>query len=513
MANSVLQIKEVSKSFFSVHALQAVNFELNRGEIVSLVGTNGAGKSTLCNIIAGLHQPDKGEIILDGKPVNITSPTIAENLGIGIVHQEPTLVPRLSIIENIFLGKERLKNGPFLDFQQMKKECKETLRMLGHENMDVTRPVSTLTLVEMEIASIAKAMLLHPRILLLDEVTAPLNYVEVNHLFDVIRDLKKQQIGIIFISHKIKETLMISDRVVVLRDGKVAANMPVDASMEEKHIISPMLGVTVTDDIENVIRDYHEVQDKDVLLDVEGLGNGKDFNDISFKLHKKEILGFAGLKGAGITEMFSSIQGIMRYKCGRILVNGEKLSAKQPSDGLEKGIAMVTNDRQRDGLALFLSIKDNIVVASLKSFTNRFGLGIKGQNTQKTKEYIAKLNIKTPSVDQPVQYLSGGNQQKVVIAKWLLKNSKVLIVDEPTRGVDVKAKSEIYKLLLQQKESGKGVLVYSPEVRELINICDRILIISDGHLVREIKRTSSEFNEPYILDVIHSKITLDETPA
>lgn len=511
MTEPILRINGVSKSFYSVNALKNVDFTLKAGEIVSLVGTNGAGKSTLCNIIAGIYPPDEGQILLNGELVSISSPNMAESLGIGIVHQEPTLVPRLSIAENIFLGKEKLKNGPFLDFEVMKRECRETLSKLGHENMDINRPVSTLSLVEMEIASIAKAVLLNPKILLLDEVTAPLNYMEVNHLFKVIRDLKKQQIGIIFISHKIKETLVISDRVVVLRDGKIVSDMVVDKKMEEKHIISPMLGVTITDDIEDVIKDYSETENREVLLEVNDLSNGKDFHNINFQLHRNEIIGFAGLKGAGITELFSSIQGIMRYKSGTIFMEDEQIFCKRPSEGLQKGIAMVTNDRQKDGLATFLTVRDNIVIGSLEKLTGILGLVSQTKTTSSSNEFVYKLDIKTPSLDQPVQFLSGGNQQKVVIAKWLLKNSQVLIVDEPTRGVDVKAKSEIYKLLLQQKDSGKGVLVYSPEVRELINICDRILIVSNGTFVEEIKRNSPVFNEPYILDVIHSNVSIEVT--
>lgn len=510
MDTPLLELINISKSFFTVHALKSVNFELFRGEIVSLVGTNGAGKSTLCNVIAGIYPPDNGETILDGVSVSIDSPNTAESLGIGIVHQEPTIVPRLSIVENIFLGKERLKKGGLLDTETMNIECLETLQLLGHENMDIHRPVSTLSLVEMEIVSIAKAMLLKPKILILDEVTAPLNYVEVNHLFKVIRDLKKQNIGIIFISHKIKETIKISDRIVVVRDGRIVENIEVNNKTEEKHVISPMLGETIDDDIENVIKDYKEIEEESILLNVENLGDSKNFYDISFSLRRKEIIGFAGLKGSGITELFSSIQGITQFRSGKVFIGNKEINCRRPSEGLANGIAMVTNDRQKEGLASFLTIEDNIIIGSLNLFSKLLGFVDNKRTTNAANDFIKKLDIITPSAQQLVQFLSGGNQQKVVIAKWLLKNSQILIVDEPTRGVDVKAKSEIYKLLLQQKEDGKGVLVYSPEVRELINICDRILIISNGLLIMEIYRNDSNFNEPFILDVIHSSLLHDE---
>ena len=500
----VLQTKGIYKNFYGVKALVDVNFELYSDEIVSLIGTNGAGKSTLCNIIAGVYPHDGGDILIDGKSVKIASTSAAENLGVGIVYQEPSLVPRLSIMENIFLAKEHLHHGVMLDFKRMEKESREVLSLLGYGNMDIHQKALSLTLVEKEIVCIAKALLMHPKILILDEVTAALNHNEVNHLFNVVRDLKQHGIGIIFISHKIKETLQISDRVVVLRDGKNAADLKVDIHLEEKDIISPMLGETINDDIEAVIQDYEELESKQVLLEAKGLCKKRYFQGIDFQINRGEIVGFAGLKGAGITELFSSIQGIMYFDSGILKLQGKPISPKKPKDGLDKGIGMVTNDRQKEGLALFLNVRDNIIITSLEEFAGRLWFLKNSKIASVVNEYVKMLNIKTPNQSQLVQNLSGGNQQKVVIAKWLLRNTEILIVDEPTRGVDVKAKSEIYKLLLQQKAQGKGIMIYSPEVRELLNICDRIIIIVDGHVVQEIPRNGSRFNEPYILDVIHS---------
>ncbi|MHB8064862.1 MAG: sugar ABC transporter ATP-binding protein [Ruminiclostridium sp.] len=505
MQQAFLELKKIYKSFPGVKALKGVDFHLNKGEIVSLIGTNGAGKSTLCSIVAGIYPHDAGEITLDGKSVKITSPKVAESLGIGIVHQEPTLVPQLTIVKNMFLGKELTKTNLILDFERMEKESRETIESLGF-HLDIKRMVSSLTLVEREVVEIAKAMLLKPKILILDEVTAPLNFKEVEHLFAVIKDLKKQDLAIIFISHKIRETLQISDRVVVFRDGLNAAELEVTSELTERDIISPMLGETVNSDIECVIDNYVEDDNKDALMDIKGLTREGIYKNISFTLHKGEIIGFAGLKGAGITEIFSSIQGIMSFNSGNISINGQPTGFKSPKDGINAGVGMVTNDRQKEGLALMLPVKDNIVISSLKMLKNKFNLMNKKKLNEAAIEFTEKLNIKTPTINQIAQNLSGGNQQKLVLAKWLLRNLNILLIDEPTRGVDVKAKSEIYKLLIKQKESGKGILVYSPETRELLNICDRILVAVNGQIIHEVKRTSGDFNEQHILEVIHSAL-------
>lgn len=505
MQKAFLELRNIYKSFPGVKALKGVNFQLNKGEVVSLIGTNGAGKSTLCNIVAGIYPHDSGDIILDGKNVKITSPKVAESLGIGIVHQEPTLVPQLTIVKNMFLGKEMTRGKYILDFEGMEKASIEIIESLGF-HLDVNRMVSSLTLVEREVVEIAKAMLVKPKILILDEVTAPLNYKEVEHLFAVINDLKKQDLAIIFISHKIRETLQISDRVVVFRDGLNAAELDVTPELTERDIISPMLGEAVDSDIESVIESYVEDDSKDTMMDIKGLTREGSYSDISFTLHKGEIIGFAGLKGAGITELFSSIQGIISFDSGDILINGHSVKFNSPKDGINAGVGMVTNDRQKEGLALMLPVRENIIISSLQTLKNKFNIMDKQKVNRAAVDFTKKLNIRTPNINQLAQNLSGGNQQKLVIAKWLLRDLNILIVDEPTRGVDVKAKSEIYKLLIKQKENGKGILVYSPETRELLNICDRILVAVNGNIIYEVKRSSKDFTEKHILEVIHSAI-------
>jgi len=351
---------------------------------------------------------------------------------------------------------------------------------------------------------IAKAVMLKPRILILDEVTAPLNKVEVDLLFKLILDLKKQGIGIIFISHKLKECIEISDRIVVFRDGQNAAELTVTPELMEKHIIIPMLGKNIDQDIEKVVEGNVGIGKREVLLQVKDFTKAGNFTDINFTLHKGEIIGLAGLKGAGITEILMALQGAIPYDRGEVVIRGDKTRFKTPRDGISAGIGMVTNDRQKDGLALILDVKSNMAIGSLKKLLTKLFFIDKVKLNNSAMEFVNKLKVKTPTLTQIVQNLSGGNQQKIVIAKWLMRNLGILLIDEPTRGVDVQTKSDIYKLLLQQKDEGKGILIFSLENRELLNICDRILIVVRGRIVDEIKRTSPKFNEPDILEIIHN---------
>ncbi len=497
-----MYLKNIHKQFPGVKALKGVDFSLEKGKIVSLVGTNGAGKSTLSNIIAGIYSPDEGEIFIEGKKVTISDPKAAEQLGVGIVHQEPTLVPNMTVVENIFLNKEITKNGIVLDLKKMKQESEKVLEFLGF-HINVGKKVEELTLVEKEVVEIAKAMLLKPKILILDEVTAPLNKDEVDHLFKIINDLKNNGMGIIFIGHKLQEIIEISDSIMVFRDGKNVGELVPSESLSEKEVISLMLGSTLNEDLITG-EDKDDTGQRQEVLKLAGLSKQGFYEDINFTLYKGEIVGFAGLKGSGITELFQSLQGILSFDGGDMYVKGKKVKFKYPKDGIEAGIGMVTNDRQGEGLALTLDVKDNIAVSSLNYLRNRF----RTLNTKLLKDnagkYVKALSIKTPSINQFVQNLSGGNQQKIVIAKWLLRNLDIILVDEPTRGVDVKAKNEIYKLLINEKNNGKSLMVASPEIRELLSICDRILIINSGRIVSEVHRNAKEFKEEDILNIIHS---------
>jgi len=502
MQEPLLFLKNIHKEFPGVKALKGVDFTLEKGKIVSLVGTNGAGKSTLSSIIAGIYPPNQGEIFIEGKNVTISDPKVAEQLGIGIVHQEPTLVPNMTVVENIFLNKEITRSGFVLDINKMKQESEKVLEFLGFQ-IDVDKKVEELTLVEKEVVVIAKAMLLKPRILILDEVTAPLNKVEVDHLFKIIKDLKANGMGIIFIGHKLQEIIEISDSIMVFRDGKNVGELIPTEKLSEKEVIALMLGVILNEDLEAGEK-APESEQREEVLKLVSLSKLGLYEDINFTLHKGEIVGFAGLKGSGITELFQSLQGIITFDDGEMYVKGKRVKFKNPKDGIESGIGMVTNDRQKEGLALTLDVKENITVSSLKYLLNKFRLIETKLLKHNAEKYVQALSIKTPSINQFVQNLSGGNQQKIVIAKWLLKNLDIILVDEPTRGVDVKAKNEIYKLLINEKNNGKSLLVASPEIRELLTICDKILIVISGRIVSTVHRNTKEFNEEDILNIIHS---------
>jgi ABC-type sugar transport system ATPase subunit len=369
-------------------------------------------------------------------------------------------------------------------------------------HIDVEQRVRDISLVSKVIVSIAKAMLMDPKLLILDEVTAALNQKEVEHLFEIIRGLREKGLGIIFISHKIREIVQISDRVFVLRDGVEAGTFDrsVD-TLREKDIINLMLGESEWKG-EYSEREMEEVG-QNVLLSVKSLSKHEMFSDISFDVHEKEIVGLAGLKGSGITELMYCIFGIMQYEGGDLLMKGEHLKASLPEEAIQNGVCMITNDRQLEGLAMGLPIENNVLVASLDK--TKSGRLISGKrSTEIAKEYISKLQIKATGPRQQVQFLSGGNQQKVVVSKWLFRDSDVILIDEPTRGVDIKAKNEIYNLLLREKANNKGIVVYSPETRELLNICNRIIIIDRGRIIAEVSREDENFTEKGILEIMHS---------
>ncbi|MDR1048271.1 MAG: sugar ABC transporter ATP-binding protein [Synergistaceae bacterium] len=504
MTEALLELRKVSKAFPGVQALKDVDFVLHPGEVVALCGANGAGKSTAANLIAGIYQQDSGEIRIKQQKVSLTNPKAAERHGVGVVYQEPTLVPRMTVVENIFLGKEITRPWGKLDFAKMKREAKKTLGALGFA-LDVDRKVSSLTLVEREAAEIAKAVLLNPCILILDEVTAPLNKKEVDHLFEVIRNLKKQDIGMIFISHKLNECIEISDRIVVFRNGENVADLKCTETTAERDIICPMLNIgSLEGDLHDVVKETAGFSEKDELLRVEGLSNERNFQNMTFTLHKEEILGFAGLKGAGISELFFALQGVIPRTRGRMFMKGREIDPGTPYEGIQVGIGMLTHDRHKEGLALSLDVKSNIAVSSLGSLRNKFGFIDDRALADRSSQFVRKLEIKTPSLFQMVANLSGGNQQKTVMAKLLLRDLDVIIVDEPTRGVDIKAKSEIFKLLLEEKAEGKGIIAFSPECRELLSICDRILVVAEGKIVDEVARGTSRFCESALLEIIHS---------
>jgi ribose transport system ATP-binding protein len=498
-APPLLELKGICKNFHGVKALIDVDFSLRSGEIVSLIGQNGAGKSTLVSIIGGIYTQDAGEIALDGRAVRISSPGAAEDLGIGLVHQEPTLVQNMTIAANVFLNREHLKRGLLLDFKRMNEETAQVLEKLGF-SLDPERLVEDLRLVDKEAVEIAKAMLLKPRILILDEVTAPLNANEVEHLFRLVRELKSNGIAIIFISHRLSEIVQLSDRIVVLRDGRNAGELHREHRPAEKDIIDLMLG---GNEFRGEIEAEGSRVDGTKKLTVKNLTRSEYFRDVSLEVCAGEIVGLAGLKGSGITELMKCIYGGLRAEAGEVVVHGERTYIRCPADAIGHGIGMITNDRQKEGLALKRSVGENITISSLDALSNRLRFFRRSTLDAQASRFVRALEIKTPSLGHDVLALSGGNQQKVVIAKWLLRDLPFILIDEPTRGVDVKAQAEIHRLLVGLKHEGKGLLISSPEISELMKVCDRILIVAAGRIANEIERGTPHFNEASILEVLH----------
>lgn len=506
----LLSMNAISKSFPGARALSEVDFAVDGGEVVSLCGENGAGKSTLMSVMGGIYLPDAGLVSIAGQRVRIVNPGVAETLGIGYVHQEPTLVPSMTVTANIFLNRERVRGRVLLDFKKMRFESVRLMQMLGFD-IDPDQTVQSLTLVEKEAVEIAKAMLLDPRILILDEVTAPLDSDAVEHLFEIVNALKAKGIAIIFISHRLDEVIRISDRIVVLRDGRNAGELRGGGEVTHKDVISLMLGekgmasLMFRDTAPDMPTPRSEtVSLDDVALSVCGLSKTPYFENVEFTLYRGEILGFAGLKGSGTTELLKTLFGVLRRDAGRLLVGDREIVIRSPRDAIKSGIGMLTNDRQREGLALRRPVEENVTISSLDRIANGVMLLRPAALERLADAMTKRLSIKTPSLRQEVINLSGGNQQKVVLAKWLLRDLDVVIADEPTRGVDVQAKDEIHKLLLALKGDKKALLVYSPEVPELLAICDRIFVFGEGRIVCEIKRNSTRFNEVDILELMHA---------
>ncbi|OQB23618.1 MAG: Galactose/methyl galactoside import ATP-binding protein MglA [Firmicutes bacterium ADurb.Bin182] len=480
MAEILLQMENIQKYFTGVHALDDAFLSVNYGEVHALVGENGAGKSTLMKILNGIYKKDGGRIIYKGKEVEIDTPQQAQSLGIGMIHQELNLMPHLTVAENIFIGKEPLK-GVFLDKKRANIEAGELLRSLNIE-IDPAAPVNTLSVAKQQMVEIAKALSYNSELLVMDEPSAALTENEIQELFKFIRNLKNKGNGIIYISHRLDELPEIADRVTVMRDGQYIGSACMK-DITKQQIISMMVGRTI----------YEEPKTKSsvpvdapVVLDVRELTAGYNVKKVSFTLRKGEILGFAGLMGAGRTETMRALFGADPVESGDIFVNGQKVRIKSPSDAIKHGIGYLSEDRKGFGLAVGLSVRDNCVMTNLEEYTKNLLVDDK-RIQEVTEEYIDKIAIKTPSTMQLVKNLSGGNQQKIVVAKWLIRNCDILIFDEPTRGIDVGAKSEIYKLMTKlTEEENKSIIMISSDMPELLRMSDRIMVMCEGRITGEL---------------------------
>ncbi|MEG2731997.1 MAG: sugar ABC transporter ATP-binding protein [Clostridium sp.] len=478
MQETIVKLSNISKSFPGVKALDDVSFELRSGEVMALLGENGAGKSTLMKILSGVYIKDSGSINIFGQEITDMSPQKAQAVGVAIIHQELNMCQHLSIAENIFLGREKSK-GFVLSEKQMNEEAAAVLQRLNI-TVDPSMIVGDLSVGKQQMVEIAKALSTNAKILIMDEPTSALTSTEINELFKIIKKLRAEGHGIVYISHRLDELKHIVDRVTVMRDGRYICTMDFDQSRMDT-IISNMVGREIKEKFPRVTC---EVGKK--ILEVKNLNAGHMVRDINLELHEGEIVGIAGLMGAGRTETTRAIFGVDPKESGEIWVDGKQVKVNCVEDAITAGIVLAPEDRKKDGLCTKLSVRDNIALPNLDLLCSKFGVVNKKKETEMAEKAVESLNIKLPHTDIDAGSLSGGNQQKVVVGKWLARDSRIVIFDEPTRGIDVAAKVEIYNLMNQLKKEGVGVLFVSSEMPEVMGISDRIIVMCDGRITGEL---------------------------
>lgn len=475
--NFILRMVDVTKEFPGVLALDHVNFEVRQGEVHALVGENGAGKSTLIKILAGIYSKDSGEIILNGERVEITSPLKAQDLGLAFVHQDLNLIPDFTIAQNVLLTREKVGTLGLVDWRAMRKEASVLLQRFGID-LDVRQKVKDLSVAQQQLVALAKALALNPRLIVFDEPTAPLSSSEVETLCEVIGTLQDHGVTVIYISHRLEEICQLCDRVTVLRDGQVVGTVSAEADLSE--IIRMMIGTQLDKKF------YKESVDiGEVVLEVRDLTRDGHTENVSFVLRRGEILGIGGLLGAGRSELVRLIFGADQRDAGEVLLNGKPIDVRSPRSAIRQGIALVPEDRRDQGVMVEMTVRENITLSSIDQFCKASFI-MPGPELAAVKQFVGKVGIKTSGVGQEVKYLSGGNQQKTVIAKWLCSNAKVFLFDEPTKGLDVGAKVEIYRLIADLVREGAAVVIVSSEIPELLGLCDRILVMRRGHVVAEL---------------------------
>ncbi len=485
----VLEMRNITKTFPGVRALDDVTFRVRPGTVHALMGENGAGKSTLMKCLFGLYAPDAGEIYLNGQHVQIDKPKQALNLGISMIHQELHPVPHRNVMENIWLGRfPQRRFGPlsFVDHKKMREDTEQLMQQLQMDIEPTTR-TGELSVSKIQSMEIAKAVSYHSKIIIMDEPTSSLTEREVDHLFRIIRELRAQGVAIIYISHKIEEILQIADEVSIMRDGKYVGCWPA-AELTNDLIISRMVGRELTNRFPEKTNEPGEV-----LMRVEGLTSPlpNSFREVSFDLRRGEVLGIGGLVGAQRTELVEAIFGLRSVERGKIFIHGQEISVRSPIDAKRHKIALLTEERRVTGIIPVLSVLDNTVIANLRRYSNAAGFVNERRCREDTTENIDKLRIKTPSMRALIANLSGGNQQKVLLARWLLTEPDILILDEPTRGIDVGAKYEIYTLMLELARRGKAVLMISSEMPELLGVSDRIMVMCSGRVTGILPRAQA----------------------
>ena len=469
-----IELRGISKSFPGVKALDGVNFAVRKGTVHCLCGENGAGKSTLMKVINGLYKQDTGEILIDGKPVEIRDPIQAREYGIAMIAQELNYIPEMSIEENVFLGRLPVKRFGKIDWKEVRSE---TLRFLEQEGLPYKpdQKLKTLTVSDIQMLEIIKAISYNAQIVIMDEPTSAITNREVEILFQKIAELKERGVSIIYISHKMEEVFRIADDITVLRDGTVVGTKPA-SELTLDRVIAMMVGREMTNAYPK-----ESVPIGEPIFEVEGLACKGVFKDISFNVRRGEIVGFAGLMGAGRTETMRAIFGLDPYDEGVIRIHGKEVKIRKPADAIANSLVMLSEDRRRYGIIPIRSVMENASISSLDKFFYA-GHAHRQQERETVQKYFGRMNVKTPSLETLIQALSGGNQQKVLLAKWMLREPEILILDEPTRGIDVGAKFEIYKLMTELVEEGKTIVMVSSELPELIGMCDRIYVMNKGKI-------------------------------
>jgi ABC-type sugar transport system ATPase subunit len=475
----LLQVRQLSKRFPGVQALSAVDLDVRAGEAHAVCGENGAGKSTLMKIVAGIYARDSGEIFWKGRPIEITSPRQALDHGISMIHQELNLAPNLSVAENILLGRAPARGG-FIDWAGLFARAQTLVDRLGID-LDVRLPVEDLTVARQQMVEIAKALSYRSELIIMDEPTSALSEREAETLFGIIDRLKAEGVAVVYISHRLEEIFRVADRVTVLRDGRLVETLPIGQATQAR-LINRMVGREL-----NRLFPKEEVEIGEPILEVRHLTRAGVIHDVSFQLRRGEILGLAGLIGAGRTELVRALFGADPPDAGEIWLEGKPVRIRGPRDAIRLGIGFVTEDRKLQGLVLGMTVRENTTLASLRQ-VSRFGfLDLPWERTV-AREFVDRLDIRTPSVEQEVVNLSGGNQQKVVLAKWLATRPKVLILDEPTRGIDVGAKAEVHGLMSRLAGQGVGIIMISSELPEILGMSDRILVVREGRISGEFRR-------------------------
>jgi len=487
----VIEMKHITKHFGGVKALTEVSIKVKKGEVHALIGENGAGKSTLMKILAGAYQKDDGEIYLEGKAVKMQSPKEAKNLGIAVIYQEFMLAPDLTVAENIFIDK--LTEGKFLiDWKTLRDHAKEQLSKLGFNDIDPNVKVGSLSVAYQQVVEICKCLTRNAKVLVLDEPTAVLTFTEIRKLFEVINMLRKEGTSIIYISHRLEEIFELSDKITVLKDGAYVATVSTD-SIDKQQLVNMMVGRELL----QLFPERNAAIEEEILR-VENLNAGNLVKNISFSVRAGEVVGFSGLVGSGRTETMRAIFGADKRESGEIIYRGRKVDYKEPKVWIENGFGLLPEDRKKQGLLLEQSIRINTTLASLRKVTNRFGIIDHNKEKQYVKAALTDMAAKYGSAEDNANSLSGGNQQKIALAKWIFAECQCIVFDEPTRGVDVGAKREIYKIINQLAEKGVAVIVISSEMQEIIGICDRAIIMRQGEIAGELQK--EELDESNLIE-------------